>query len=138
MNKVSMLYTQVAILFKIQLPNLMRVQITTASGKKEHKEVMLADHDPIWMEIRDLHIAEVSLSAIFRFLQCAGPSILAYHSNLCHGEIGKSAINRIYATIWYQKQSSPNSSRQKVRIFFISLSDTYPDLSTEQVMTITA
>jgi syntaxin-binding protein 1 len=38
----------------------MWVQVTTSSGKKEHKEILLADHDPIWMEMRDLHIADVS------------------------------------------------------------------------------
>ncbi|XP_024398650.1 SNARE-interacting protein KEULE isoform X7 [Physcomitrium patens] len=36
-------------------------EVTTSSGKKERKEVLLADNDPIWMEIRDLHIADASL-----------------------------------------------------------------------------
>ncbi|KAG0576062.1 hypothetical protein KC19_5G052300 [Ceratodon purpureus] len=36
-------------------------EVTTSSGKKEHKEVLLADHDPIWLEMRDLHIADASL-----------------------------------------------------------------------------
>lgn len=42
------------------LLNILWVQVTTSSGKKEHKEILLADHDPIWMEMRDLHIADVS------------------------------------------------------------------------------
>ncbi|XP_024530401.1 SNARE-interacting protein KEULE [Selaginella moellendorffii] len=36
-------------------------EITTSSGKREQKEVLLEEHDPIWVELRDLHIAEVSV-----------------------------------------------------------------------------
>ncbi|XP_031493661.1 SNARE-interacting protein KEULE-like isoform X3 [Nymphaea colorata] len=31
-----------------------------AQGKTEKKEVLLEDHDPIWLELRDLHFAEAS------------------------------------------------------------------------------
>eukprot|EP00246_Nothoceros_aenigmaticus_P006246 TRINITY_DN1903_c0_g1_i3.p1 TRINITY_DN1903_c0_g1~~TRINITY_DN1903_c0_g1_i3.p1 ORF type:complete len:668 (+),score=135.04 TRINITY_DN1903_c0_g1_i3:36-2006(+) len=36
-------------------------EITTSSGKKEQKEVLLEEHDPVWVELRDLHIAEANL-----------------------------------------------------------------------------
>ncbi|XP_057827206.1 SNARE-interacting protein KEULE isoform X1 [Cryptomeria japonica] len=36
-------------------------EITTQTGKKERKEVLLDEHDPVWFELRDLHFAEASL-----------------------------------------------------------------------------
>eukprot|EP00245_Coleochaete_scutata_P005277 TRINITY_DN18717_c0_g1_i1.p1 TRINITY_DN18717_c0_g1~~TRINITY_DN18717_c0_g1_i1.p1 ORF type:complete len:662 (+),score=131.15 TRINITY_DN18717_c0_g1_i1:190-2175(+) len=38
-----------------------KYEVTTSSGKKEMKEVLLDEHDPIWVELRDLHIAEANL-----------------------------------------------------------------------------
>ncbi|ERN13317.1 hypothetical protein AMTR_s00041p00086140 [Amborella trichopoda] len=36
-------------------------EVTTQQEKKEKKEVLLEDHDPIWLELRDLHFADASL-----------------------------------------------------------------------------
>ncbi|CAM6128065.1 unnamed protein product [Calypogeia fissa] len=36
-------------------------EVTLGEGKKEKKEVLLEEHDPIWLELRDLHIADASL-----------------------------------------------------------------------------
>jgi hypothetical protein len=35
--------------------------MTTHKGRKEKKEVLLEEHDPVWIELRDLHFAEVRL-----------------------------------------------------------------------------
>jgi syntaxin-binding protein 1 len=32
---------------------------TTNGGRRENKEVLLEEHDPIWVELRDLFIADV-------------------------------------------------------------------------------
>lgn len=34
-------------------------QVTTAAGRQEQKEVLLEEHDGVWRELRDLHIADV-------------------------------------------------------------------------------
>lgn len=36
-------------------------EITTNTGRPERKEVLLEEHDPIWVELRHLHIADVNL-----------------------------------------------------------------------------
>uniref|UniRef100_A0A0D6QYN7 SNARE-interacting protein KEULE n=1 Tax=Araucaria cunninghamii TaxID=56994 RepID=A0A0D6QYN7_ARACU len=36
-------------------------EITTQTGKKERKEVLLDEHDPVWFELRDLHFGEASV-----------------------------------------------------------------------------
>lgn len=36
-------------------------EMTTHKGRKEKKEVLLEEHDPVWLELRDLHFAEASL-----------------------------------------------------------------------------
>jgi syntaxin-binding protein 1 len=34
---------------------------TTNGGRRENKEVLLEEHDPIWVELRDLFIADASV-----------------------------------------------------------------------------
>eukprot|EP00249_Psilotum_nudum_P019849 c27445_g1_i3 orf=1768-3075(-) len=36
-------------------------EITTSTGRAEKKEVLLEEHDPIWVELRHLHIADANL-----------------------------------------------------------------------------
>lgn len=36
-------------------------EINTSTGKPERKEVLLEEHDPVWLELRHLHIADVNL-----------------------------------------------------------------------------
>lgn len=36
-------------------------EMTTHKGRTEKKEVLLEEHDPVWLELRDLHFAEASL-----------------------------------------------------------------------------
>lgn len=35
-------------------------ETTSAAGRKEQKDVLLEEHDPVWKELRDLHIADAS------------------------------------------------------------------------------
>lgn len=37
--------------------------LSKANGKPEKKEVLLEDQDPVWLELRHAHIAEVSTYA---------------------------------------------------------------------------
>jgi hypothetical protein len=61
--------------WKQQVPN------KTGSGT-EKKEVLLEDHDPIWFELRDVHVADVrllpllSLNVVVCFSNCIMTSIL--------------------------------------------------------------
>ncbi|KAG6548880.1 hypothetical protein Mapa_009643 [Marchantia paleacea] len=41
--------------------NKFMYEVTTGTGKVEKKEVLLEEHDPVWLELRDFHIAEVNL-----------------------------------------------------------------------------
>ncbi|KAL3680564.1 hypothetical protein R1sor_023520 [Riccia sorocarpa] len=41
--------------------NKFMYEVTTGSGKVEKKEVLLEEHDNVWTELRDMHIADVSL-----------------------------------------------------------------------------
>lgn len=47
----------------------MNLQIMNGS-KKERKEVLLEEHDPIWVELRDLFIADVRNFGSSDSLQC--------------------------------------------------------------------
>jgi syntaxin-binding protein 1 len=38
---------------------------TTNGGRRENKEVLLEEHDPVWVELRDLFIADVCISTLF-------------------------------------------------------------------------
>lgn len=46
------------------------LQTTSAGGKKEQKEVLLEEHDTIWKELRDLHIADVRLNSASLHRSC--------------------------------------------------------------------
>ncbi|KAL3694828.1 hypothetical protein R1sor_008479 [Riccia sorocarpa] len=41
--------------------NKFTYEVRLNSGKVDKKEVLLEEHDPVWLELRDLHIAEVNL-----------------------------------------------------------------------------
>ncbi|OAE26593.1 hypothetical protein AXG93_4542s1140 [Marchantia polymorpha subsp. ruderalis] len=41
--------------------NKFKYEVTTAAGRQEQKEVLLEEHDGVWRELRDLHIADVNL-----------------------------------------------------------------------------
>lgn len=41
--------------------NILKYSVGTNSGKEEEREVILGEHDPIWLELRHKHIAEASL-----------------------------------------------------------------------------
>eukprot|EP00850_Spirogloea_muscicola_P013019 SM000086S23071 [mRNA] locus=s86:483162:489967:+ [translate_table: standard] len=38
-----------------------RYEVVTSSGAKDVKDVLLEEHDPVWLELRDLHIADAGL-----------------------------------------------------------------------------
>eukprot|EP00850_Spirogloea_muscicola_P023966 SM000413S15649 [mRNA] locus=s413:20313:25047:- [translate_table: standard] len=38
-----------------------RYEVVTSSGAKDLKDVLLEEHDPVWLELRDLHIADAGL-----------------------------------------------------------------------------
>ncbi|GBG62647.1 hypothetical protein CBR_g31666 [Chara braunii] len=38
-----------------------KYEVTTSGGRTETKEVLLEEHDSLWMELRDSHIAEVNI-----------------------------------------------------------------------------
>ncbi|KAG6557771.1 hypothetical protein Mapa_000538 [Marchantia paleacea] len=41
--------------------NKFMYEVTTAAGRQEKKEVLLEEHDGVWRELRDMHIADVNL-----------------------------------------------------------------------------
>ncbi len=87
------------------------VQVSTNYGKKEHKEVLLEEHDPIWLEIRDLHIADVGLAPCFKDLYVHSNihysqklnETTCFNGNIFIGIVGMLEIDGKVATIWVQK-----------------------------------
>ncbi|CAK9199148.1 unnamed protein product, partial [Sphagnum troendelagicum] len=53
-------------------------EVSTNHGKKEHKEVLLEEHDPIWLEIRDLHIADACLRLTEKLQQFGSKNEVAH------------------------------------------------------------
>lgn len=52
--------------------NVYTYEVETNSGKMEHKEVILSESDPLWLELRHLHIGDASLRLNQKMAQFSG------------------------------------------------------------------
>lgn len=52
--------------------NVYTYEVETNSGKMEEKEVILGENDPLWLELRHLHIADASLRLNEKMAQFSG------------------------------------------------------------------